>query len=342
VNLHLNHPVRNIDSLFDDGFAAVFLAIGAHEPQKLQIPGEDDATGVLHGVPFLRSVALGEETDLGDRVVVVGGGNTAIDTARTARRLGSQHVTIVYRRTRAEMPANSWEIDEALEEGIALEILTQPVEVLSENGTLSAIRCVRMELGEPDASGRRRPIPIDGSEFDIPCDSMVAAIAQAPEISFLDPDHGLEITRWGTFRVNEQTLETNRPGIFAGGDAAAGPGALIEGIAAGRRGALSIDRYLRSVPLLTPRELTPLPTTELNKAEIAEMMASDQVNPQPRSELPRAPVAERVGDFREVELCLSENQALAEANRCLSCGHCSGGEGLVELRHLAADGRFPL
>jgi heterodisulfide reductase subunit A-like polyferredoxin len=323
VNLHLNHPVRNIDSLFDDGFAAVFLAIGAHEPQKLQIPGEDDATGVLHGVPFLRSVALGEETDLGDRVVVVGGGNTAIDTARTARRLGSQHVTIVYRRTRAEMPANSWEIDEALEEGIALEILTQPVEVLSENGTLSAIRCVRMELGEPDASGRRRPIPIDGSEFDIPCDSMVAAIAQAPEISFLDPDHGLEITRWGTFRVNEQTLETNRPGIFAGGDAAAGPGALIEGIAAGRRGALSIDRYLRSVPLLTPRELTPLPTTELNKAEIAEMMASDQVNPQPRSELPRAPVAERVGDFREVELCLSENQALAEANRCLSCGHCS-------------------
>ncbi|MGD8398972.1 MAG: FAD-dependent oxidoreductase, partial [Anaerolineae bacterium] len=323
VDLRLNEPIRNVDGLFDEGFAAIFLAIGAHEPQKLRIPGEDEAEGVFHGVPFLRQVALGEEVRLGDRVAVVGGGNTAIDTARTALRLGSREVTLVYRRTREEMPANEWEIDEALEEGVKLEILAQPVAVLHDDGQVSGIRCVRMELGEPDASGRRRPIPIEGSEFDVACDALVAAIAQAPEISFLDPDHGLEITRWGTFQVEEQTLATNRPGIFAGGDAAAGPGALIEGIAAGRRGALSIDRYLRGVPLLTPRELLPLPTTELTHDEIEEMVARGEVDLTPRAETPKAPVAERVGDFREVELCLSEGEALAEAARCLSCGLCS-------------------
>ena len=323
VDLKLNHPIRNIHNLFEEGFAATFLAIGAHEPQKLHIPGEDVAKGVFHGVPFLRAVALGEKAYLGERVVVVGGGNTAIDTARTALRLGSREVTLVYRRTRAEMPANAWEIDEALEEGVRLEILTQPVAILAENGHISAVRCLRMELGEPDASGRRRPIPIEGSEFEVACDALVAAIAQAPEISFLDPDHGLVITRQGTFKVNPQTLETNVPGIFAGGDAAAGPGALIEAIAAGRRGALSIDRYLRGVPFLTPRELLPLPTTELTEAEIADMVAHGRVDTRPRVQTPKASVAERVGDFREVEQCLDEERALAEAQRCLKCGLCS-------------------
>jgi heterodisulfide reductase subunit A-like polyferredoxin len=323
VDLKLDHPIRDIDRLFDEGFTAAFLAIGAHEPQKLGIPGEDEADNVFHGVPFLRAVALGEAVSLGQQVVVVGGGNTAVDTARTAVRLGAREVTILYRRTRAEMPANEWEIDEALEEGVRLEVLAQPVEVLSDNGRVSAVRCLRMRLGEPDASGRRRPIPIEGSEFEVACDALVAAIAQAPEISFLDPGHGLDITRWGTFKVDPQTLTTNRPGIFAGGDAAAGPGALIEAIAAGRRGALSIDRYLRGVPLLTPRELLPLPTTELTDAEIADMVARSQVDTRPRAEIPRAPVEERVGDFREVELCFTEAQALAEAGRCLSCGLCS-------------------
>ena len=323
VDLQLNHAVRDVQGLFEQGFVAVFLAIGAHEPQKLHIEGEDVTAGVFHGVPFLRAVALGQKAQLGDRVVVVGGGNTAIDTARTALRLGSREVTLLYRRTRAEMPANDWEIEEALEEGVKLEVLAQPIAILSENGRISGVRCNRMVLGEPDASGRRRPIPVEGSEFDIPCDALVAAIAQAPEISFLAPDHGLELTRWGTFKVNAQTLETNRPGIFAGGDAAAGPGALIEAIAAGRRGALSIDRYLRGVPLLTPREQLPLPTYHLNEADIADKLARGEVNMQPRVATPKAPVAERLGDFREVELCVSEDQALREAARCLSCGLCS-------------------
>ena len=180
-----------------------------------------------------------------------------------------------------------------------------------------------MQLGEPDASGRRRPIPIDGSEFDLPCDALVAAVAQAPEISFLDPDHGLEISRRGTFQVDPQTLATNRPGVFAGGDAAAGPGALIEAIAHGRRGALSIDRYLRGVPLLTPRELAPLPVAELTEAEIADMRARGQVDLRPREEVPAVLPAERIVDFREVELGLTAEQAHVEALRCLRCGLCS-------------------
>ena len=322
VELELDSPVRDINHLFDQGFAAVFLAIGAHEPQKLGIPGEDVA-GVFHGVPFLRAVSLGEDVALGERVVVVGGGNTAIDTARTALRIGSREVTIAYRRSQAEMPANEWEIEEAVDEGVRLELLAQPVEVLSDNGHIRGVRCIRMRLGEPDASGRRRPIPIEGSEFVVECNAMVAAVAQAPEISFLDPGHGLEITRWGTFAVDEQTLATNRPGVFAGGDAAAGPGALIEAIAAGRRGALSIDRYLRGVPLLTPRELLPLPVAEWTDEELAEIMTQGGVNPGPRQIAPTAPAEERIGDFREVEQSLTEEQALAEALRCLRCGLCS-------------------
>jgi len=322
VELKLNHPVRNINKLFEEGYSAIFLAIGAHEPQMLGIPGED-AEGVFHGVPFLRAVSLGEEIRLGERVVVVGGGNTAIDTARTALRLGSREVIIAYRRGREEMPANPWEVDAAEAEGVQLQLLTQPIEVLSDNGHISGVRCIRMRLGEPDESGRRRPIPVEGSEFVIPCDAMVAAVAQAPEISFLDPDHGLEITRWGTFKVDPQTLATNRPGIFAGGDAATGPGALIEAIAAGRRGALSIDRYLRGVPLLTPRELTPLPVVELTDEEIAEKIERGEVDLRPRVRIPTAPVDERVRDFREVELTLTEEQARAEALRCLRCGLCS-------------------
>ena len=322
VDLRLSAPVRDVNRLFADGYHAIFLAIGAHEPQKLGIPGED-AEGVLHGVPFLREVSLGGETALGERVLVVGGGNTAIDSARTALRLGSHEVILAYRRSRAEMPANDWEVDETEREGVKLEFLTQPVEVLSDDGRVVGVRCVRMELGEPGTDGRRRPIPIRGSEFVIPCDSMVAAVAQAPEISFLKEDHGLEITSRGTLAVDPQTMATNRPGIFAGGDSAAGPGALIEAIASGRRGALSIDRYLRGQPLLTPREELPLPVAELSQEEIGARVARREVDLTPRQAMPHASVEDRLRDFREVELGLTEEAARAEAARCLECGLCS-------------------
>ncbi|MBN1639682.1 MAG: FAD-dependent oxidoreductase [Anaerolineae bacterium] len=323
VELVLSHPIRNINGLFERGYEAVVLAIGAHEPQLLGIPGED-AAGVTQGVPFLRTVSLGEDVEIGKRVLVVGGGNTAVDTARTALRLGAREVYMLYRRSRAEMPASEEEIEQGEAEGVRLELLTQPIEVLVEDGHISALRCVRMRLGEPDASGRRRPVPIPGSEFSIQCDQMVAAVAQAPEISFLDPDHGLAIdTRRRTFIVDERTLATNRPGVFAGGDAVRGPAALIEAIAHGRRAALSVDRYLRGVPLLTPREELPLPTVELDGAEMRAIVESGTASPRARVAMSTVPPEARRADFREVALALSEEEALAEAERCLRCGLCS-------------------
>jgi heterodisulfide reductase subunit A-like polyferredoxin len=342
VELKLNTPVRNINSLFEVGYSAVFLAMGAHEPQKLGIPGED-AKGVHHGVPFLQGVSLAERygviegiedrfiiafgipiaPKVGEKTVVVGGGNVAIDAARTALRLGAKEVTIAYRRSKNEMPANSWEIEEAEKEGIKLHLLTAPVDVVVENDHVKGVRCVKMELGEPDASGRRRPIPIKDSEFIVPADTMIAAVAQAPEISFLDESHGLEVTPKGTFAVDPFTLATNRPGVFAGGDVARGPWILIQAIADGRRGALSIDRYLRGVPLLTPREQIPLPVVDLSHEEINQMVEAGKVDLTPRAVVPMLPEEERIRDFREVELVLTEEQAKKEAARCLACGICS-------------------
>ncbi|MFQ6077775.1 MAG: FAD-dependent oxidoreductase, partial [Thermodesulfobacteriota bacterium] len=342
MELKLNTPIRNIDRLLEAGYRAVFLAIGAHEPQKLGIPGED-VEGVHHGVPFLQGVSLAERAGVmegfedkfiiafgipiaprvGEKTVVIGGGNTATDAARTALRLGAREVRILYRRSREEMPANPWEVDEAEKEGIQLQVLTAPVEVLETDGHVSGIRCVRMELGEPDESGRRRPIPIEGSEFVVPANTMIAAVAQAPEASFLEESTGLEITPGGTFVVDPRTLATTKPGVFAGGDAAKGPGSLIEAIADGRRAALSIDRYLRGGDLLTPREELPLPVVELSEEEIRERVERGEVDLRPRVQIPTAAVEERTRDFREVELPLTEEQSRAEAARCLSCGLCS-------------------
>jgi heterodisulfide reductase subunit A2 len=342
VDLKLNTPIRNINSLFDAGYSAVFVAMGAHEPQKLGIPGEG-TLGVHYGVPFLQAVSLAEKNGVmggfedrfliafgipiapkvGEKTVVVGGGNVAIDAARTALRLGAKKVSILYRRSKDEMPANSWEIEEAEKEGIEIQILTAPLEVVAKDGRVSGIRCIKMELGEPDGSGRRRPIPVKGSEFVVPADTMIASVAQAPEISFLDESHGLDVTANGTFAVDPHTLATNRPGIFAGGDVARGPWILIQAIADGRRGALSIDRYLRGVDLLTPREQIPLPVVDLSKEEINQMVEEDRVDLRPRTLAPMLPEEERIRDFREVELVLTEEQAKREAARCLACGICS-------------------
>ncbi|MEK7804307.1 MAG: FAD-dependent oxidoreductase, partial [Planctomycetota bacterium] len=326
VDLRLNSPVRDINALFDEGYSAVFLAIGAHEPQRLGIEGED-AAGVYHGVPFLQAVSLaksgGEVPPVGKRVIVIGGGNTAIDSARTALRLGAEEVVIVYRRSREEMPASAWEIEEAEREGIALQLLTAPVAVEVAGGRVVGVRCQRMELGEPDESGRRRPVPVAGSEFVVSGDTMIAAVAQAPEISFLDPSHGIEVTSRGTFAVDKRTLVTNRPGVFAGGDVHRGPGILIEAIADGRRGALSIDRYLRGVDLLTPREEVPLPVVDLTEEEIGRMVEAGEVDLSARVAAPTLAVSDRVKDFREVELSLTEEEARREAARCLGCGICS-------------------
>ena len=192
-----------------------------------------------------------------------------------------------------------------------------------EEGHVKGVKCVKMELGEPDSSGRRRPIPIKGSESIIPADTMIAAVAQAPEISFLEDTHGLEVTPKGTFAINSHTLATNRAGVFAGGDVARGPWILIQAIADGRRGALSIDRYLRGVPLLTPREQIPLPVVDLSREEIDQMVGEGKVDLSPRTKNPELSEEERIKNFREVELVLTEKQVRQEAARCLACGICS-------------------
>jgi len=231
-----------------DGYDAVFIAVGRQKSRKLNIPGED-AEGVIPGLEFLQKVNLGEEAQVGRRVAVIGGGNTAIDAARSALRLGSE-VTILYRRSRAEMPAIAAEINEALDEGVKIRYLTAPVELLAENGWVTGIKCVRMKLGTPDESGRRRPQPIAGSEYTIEADTVIPAIAQELEVGswkLEDGDWKLEIEQ-GRIVIDQAGL-TTREGIFAGGDAATPFGTVAHAIGSGKRAALAIDKYLRGEDL---------------------------------------------------------------------------------------------
>jgi NADPH-dependent glutamate synthase beta subunit-like oxidoreductase len=227
----------NLKDLFKQGFQAVFIATGAHKSLKMNIPGEDSFNGVYHGVDFLRLVNLHQPQPVGEKVAVVGGGNTAIDAARTALRLGAKEVTILYRRTRKEMPAEEAEIEAAEAEGIKIEYLIAPVEVLGDNGQVTGLKCIRMQLGEPDASGRRRPIPLEGSEHERVFDTIIIAVSQSPEIDFNDGQVTFKLTKWNTITVNPETLETGIPGVFAGGDVVTGPDTVITAMSDGKRAA---------------------------------------------------------------------------------------------------------
>jgi NADPH-dependent glutamate synthase beta subunit-like oxidoreductase len=232
------------DDLFTQGFQAVFIAVGAHKDQKLRVPNEE-APGVVSGVDFLRDIALGKKVTVGSRVGIVGGGNVAMDAARSSLRLGAKEVCIIYRRTRDEMPASAEEIDAALHEGITIEYLVAPVEVVLKNGSVSGMKCIRMQLGEPDASGRRRPVPVEGSEFELGLDMIIPAIGQASDLSFLPEDGGVAMTKWGTVIADAQTGATSRAGVYAGGDCVSGPWIAIGAIAAGKEAAKAIDGYLQ-------------------------------------------------------------------------------------------------
>lgn len=232
------------DDLFSQGYKAVFIAVGSHNDQKLRVPGEE-APGVVSGVDFLRNVALGKKVTVGNRVGIVGGGNVAMDAARSSLRLGAKEVYILYRRTRDEMPASAEEIDAALHEGIAIEYLVAPVEVVVSSGSVSGMQCIRMQLGEPDASGRRRPVPVEGSDFVLELDMIIPAIGQASDLSFLEQSSGIALTRWGTVIADSKTCATSREGVYAGGDCVSGPWIAIGAIAAGKQAASAIDGYLK-------------------------------------------------------------------------------------------------
>lgn len=305
-----------IDHLFEAGYHAVFIAVGAHRGLKLGIPGEGKYQGILDGISFLKAVNLGHPQKLGKKVAVIGGGNSAIDAARTAARLGCDEVNLVYRRSRKEMPANEAEIEEAEFEGVNIYYLTAPIEVLGKNGKVCGMACTKMKLGEPDDSGRRRPIPIKDSDFVVETDTIIAAISQEPDLTFLGPDHGFGISRWRTFVADEATLATPRPGVFAGGDAVTGPNTVIDAIAAGHLAAQSIDRYLKGEPL--QQALTPERPVETEiKADLKRQKKKK------RAEMPMIARRRRIAGFDEVELGFNEATAIAEAQRCLRCGPCS-------------------
>jgi len=233
----------NFDDLSREGFKAIFIGSGAHKSQELKIEG-GDLKGVINALDFLWSVNCGEKMEIGKNVVVIGGGNVAVDAAKTALKLEACEVTILYRRSREEMPANPWEVKEAEDEGVKIEFLVAPKKILGENGRVSAVECVRMQLGEPDESGRKKPVPIEGSEFTREIDMVILAIGEAPDLEFLPKE--VELSEGDTVWVNPITMETSLKGVFAGGDAVTGPATVIEAIRAGKSAAESIGKYLKS------------------------------------------------------------------------------------------------
>ena len=291
-------------------FDAVYIAAGAHKAEKLGIPGED-LQGVIHGVTFMRMVNLKQDLKIGERVAVVGGGNTAMDAARSSFRLGAREVFVLYRRTREEMPVDSRELDQVEEEGIQIYYLTQPIRVLSKDGVnISGVRCIRNQLGEPDKDGRRRPIPVEGSEFSMDIDLLIPAVSQSPDISFLPEEIGLEISKWDRLSVNRETFETNVHGIFAGGDFVTGPRDVIRVIADGRKAALSIHSYLSGEKFERKRSYF---TT------VSEVKIDPDLEKIPRQKMDTLSIEERKSIDKEVELGFSKEAAIREAARCLQC-----------------------
>ncbi len=309
VEIRTDTRVVSLDLLFELGYKAIFITIGAHQSLRMGIEGEE-SPGVIDGATFLREVNLGLKPSLGRKVAVVGGGNVAIDAARTAIRLGVKKVSILYRRTRAEMPADPAEIEQALEEGIDIRYLVTPTKVKRENKRLN-VTCIKMKLGKPDESGRQRPVPVKGSKFSEQIDTLIAAIGQAPQTP---DDFGVRIGKGSTIQVDPNTLTTNRAGVFAGGDAVTGPATVTEALAAGRLAALRIVDYLQ--------HRYPLPVKEAKEKLSGDLLPEtiEMIKKIERAEPPSLASEVRARDFEPIELVYSWEQAINEARRCLRCG----------------------
>ena len=318
----------SIASLKEGGYDAIFLGIGAWGSSKLRVPDED-APGVIAGIDFLRQVGLGQEAGLHGRVLVFGGGNTAIDCARSALRLGAEEVRLLYRRTRAEMPANEMEIAEAQHEGVAMDFLTAPVRVGRDpTGRVEAVECVRMELGAPDASGRPSPRPVPGSEFRVGCDFVLVAIGQSARVEelidgripgFLPPDERLDLSRWKTIEADGRTGETSIEGVFSGGDVVTGAATVIEAIAAGRRAAYAMDRYAQVGHAEAEPEEFVSRKDAFHSVTVADLRSREASR---RISMPVLLPEVRRRSFAEVERGFSPDDAWRESLRCMECG-CS-------------------
>jgi len=300
----------DLNQLRKQGVEAIFIAFGLQSSRKIELEGTP-LNQILWGVDFLREVNEGKEIRLQGKVLVIGGGNVAIDASRVAKRLGAEEVCVVYRRTRSEMPAIKNEIDEAEREGVKFHFLAAPVRVLTIGGQLTGIQCARMELSAPDESGRRSPIPIRGSDFEIKADHLIIAIGQASDQEAII--EGLEYSRLGTLSVDPATLRARVEGIFAGGDIAKGPSSVIEAIEAGRRAARSIDQFLAGDGTID-EILAVRPVDTPYSGKRAKGFADLK-----RIETPTLPLSERFNGFLEVEHCFNDEQAIKEASRCLQC-----------------------
>ena len=307
AKIETNTRIESIDRLFEQGYNAIFVALGAHLSTKLTVDGED-SPGVIEGVTFLKDVSSGKKPSLGDKVAVLGGGNVAIDSARTALRLSSKKVTIIYRRSQAEMLASAEEVEQAVSEGIETIFLAAPTRISRKNGNL-VLHCIRMELGEPDSSGRRRPIPIRDSDLTMDFDSIVTAIGQVPDVP---SQFGLTTGTENRLQVDSDTLSTRKQGVFAGGDVVIGTASVIEAIAAGRKAAISIDKYLGGTGEL---EKTAAP----KEPEVTWSGYDEDILDMASSPMPLLPVDKRTNNFAEVKLGFSPEIALEQTERCLRC-----------------------
>jgi formate dehydrogenase major subunit len=313
IEIKLNSPINNseeFDKLADE-YDAVYIAAGAHKSQGLNIPGED-LKGVIHGITYMKDINLGKQDKVPSKVAVIGGGFTAIDCARSSLRLGAKDVSIIYRRTLKEMPAGELEVSMAEEEAIKIFYLTSPIRILGDmSSNVKAIESVKNKLGEPDASGRRRPEAIPGSEFTLPVDMIIAAIGQAPDVSFLSTESGVEFTRWGTVIVDPENFMTNKKGVFAGGDFVTGPRNAIEVIGDGRKVAIAIDKYLSGGK---EREFDYF---FMDKDPVRR--DPEYYETTPRKEQDSLPMDARWDINKEVEFGFSRDNAVKEAERCLLC-----------------------
>ena len=307
-----------LKDLEKEGFSSVFLGIGAHVSMDMHIQGEKETKGVIDAIRFLREVNLGGKRCPGNQVVVIGGGNVAIDAARVAKRLGAHEVTVVYRRSEQEMPAYAEEIQGAIEDKINFSFLTAPVKILEQDGKVSGFECIRTKLGPPDASGRRRPVPVAGSEFVIPCDAVIPAIGQKIDTSWAIQEPDLKWSSRNTLEVNPHTMQTSIPHVFASGDAVTGPATVIEAVASGHKAVEAIHRYINGEDLSIyadqsadkeqpGQEWQGIPKELPQKARAHQQHLDAEIS---------------TASFEEVDLGFSEADAQQEALRCLNCGVC--------------------
>jgi NADPH-dependent glutamate synthase beta subunit-like oxidoreductase len=309
LNCHIGKDIQFND--LQKKFEAIFISVGCHHSLKLHVPGEDDLEGVTDAITFLREINLGKPVELGGKLLVIGGGNAAIDCARMALRLGCKEVSILYRRTREEMPAYPQEVEETLEEGIEIQFLTTPVRIIGVNGRVARVECMRMRLGEPDASGRRRPLPLKGSEFSLAADVVVTAIGQTPDLGFLSENLGMSVSHKNLIEVDPRTGATNLSGVFAGGDVASGPRTVVEAVAYGKRAAKSIDLYLKG--------------EDMDSGQWPDwkgiQFTNGRVEPAPRCSMRKLSLVERKRTLKEIDLGFRQEEAKREAERCLRlCG----------------------